>query len=121
MTGPPRNATALNTTVFANVAQVDPVELLLNLPRLVTVAAVRTELEEGTETHPYLEHALAVLGEEIPVSTLSSPTEKVEEKLLHTVDPRERHRHWPLQRSLTERSSLTMEMRVQPRRNVMSA
>ena len=89
MTGPPRNATVLNTTVLSNFAQVDRVELLLNLPRLVTVAAVRTELEEGTETHPYLEHALAVLGEEIPVLTPSSPTEAVEEKLLQTLDPGE--------------------------------
>ena len=69
MTGPPRNATVLNTTVRSNFAQIDRVELLLNLPRLVTVAAVQTELEEGTETHPYLKHALAVLGEEIPVIT----------------------------------------------------
>lgn len=89
MTGPPRNATVLNTTVLSNFAQVDRVELLLNLPRLVTVAAVRTELEEGTETHPYLEHALAVLGEEIPVITPSSLTEDVAEKLLQTLDPGE--------------------------------
>jgi len=47
MTGPPSNATVLNTTVLSNFAQVDHVELLLDLPRLVTVAAVQEELEAG--------------------------------------------------------------------------
>lgn len=89
MTGPPRNPTVLNTTVLSNVAQVDRVELLLELPRLVTVDAVQEKLEDGTETHLYLENALTVLREEIPVVTPSSSTEKIEEKLLETLDPGE--------------------------------
>ncbi|AFK19034.1 twitching motility protein PilT [Haloferax mediterranei ATCC 33500] len=89
MTGAPKNATVLNTTVLSNFAQVNHIELLLDLPRLVTVDAVQEELEEGTETHLYLEHALAVLEEGIPVVTPSSSAEKLEEKLLETLDPGE--------------------------------
>lgn len=89
MTGPPTNATVLNTTVLSNFAQVDRVELLLDLPRLVTVDAVQEELEAGTETHLYIEHALAVLGEEIPVITPSTPSEELEEQLLKSLDPGE--------------------------------
>lgn len=40
MTDAPRNATVLNTTVLSNFAHVDHVELLLDLPRVVTVDAV---------------------------------------------------------------------------------
>lgn len=86
MTGLPRNATILNTTVLSNFAQVDCIYLLLDLPRLVTVNGVQKELEDGTETHLYLERALTVLGEEIPVVTPSSSAEKSEEILLETLD-----------------------------------
>ncbi|ELZ95015.1 hypothetical protein C440_08062 [Haloferax mucosum ATCC BAA-1512] len=89
MTEVPKNATVLNTTVLSNFAQVNHVELLLDLPRLVTVDAVQEELEEGTESHLYLEHALAVLEEGIPVVTPSSSAERLEEKLLETLDPGE--------------------------------
>mgnify|MGYP006310459285 FL=1 len=89
MTGLPSNATVLNTTVLSNFAQVDHVELLLDLPRLVTVAAVQEELEAGAETHLYIEHALAVLEDGIPVLTPSSSAEKLEEGLLETLDPGE--------------------------------
>jgi predicted nucleic acid-binding protein len=89
MTGPPRNATVLDTSVLSNFAQVDQVELLLDLHRHVTVDAVRDELERGAETHPYLEHALAVLGAEIPVITPSSSAADVEETLLDALDPGE--------------------------------
>lgn len=89
MTGPPTNATVLNTTVLSNFAQLDHVELLLDLPRLVTVDAVQEELEAGAETHPYIEHALAVLGKEIPVITPSMSAQKLEEQLLESLDPGE--------------------------------
>jgi hypothetical protein len=71
MTGPPPNPTVLNTTVLSNFAHVNHVELLLDLPRLVTVDAVQEEPEAGAKTHLYIEHALAVLGEDIPVNTPS--------------------------------------------------
>ena len=89
MTGPPENATVLNTTVLSNFAHVDRVELLLGLPRLVTVDAVEEELEAGTETHSYIEHAMTVLDEEIPVITPSGSAEKLEEQYLNTLDPGE--------------------------------
>jgi len=89
MTGPPTNATVLNTTVLSNFAQVDRAELLLDLPRLVTVDAVREELEAGAETHPYINRALAILGEEIPVIAPSASAEKLEEQLLESLDPGE--------------------------------
>jgi predicted nucleic acid-binding protein len=89
MTGPPSDATVLNTTVLSNFAQVDHVELLLDLPRLVTVHAVRRELEDGAETHLYIEHALAVLDDGIPVISPSSSAEQLEEELLETLDPGE--------------------------------
>ena len=82
MTGPPGNATVLNTTVLSNFAQVDHVELLLDLPRLVTVTAVQRELEDGAETHLYIERALAVLDDGIPVISPSSSAEQLEEELL---------------------------------------
>lgn len=89
MTGPPGNATVLNTTVLSNFAQVDHVELLLDLPRLVTVNAVQRELEDGAETHLYIEHALAVLDDGIPVISPSSSAEQLEEELLGKLDPGE--------------------------------
>ena len=82
MTDAPTNATVLDTTVLSNFAHVDCAELLLNLPRLVTVDAVRKELEAGAETHFYVERALAVLGEEVPVITPSASAEKMEKQLL---------------------------------------
>lgn len=89
MTRPPPNATVLDATVCSNVAQVDHFELLLDLPRPVTVDAVQDELEAGTETHGYLETALAVLDAEIPVITPSSATQKLEAGLLESLDPGE--------------------------------
>lgn len=89
MTGPPSDATVLNTTVLSNFAQVDHVELLLDLPRLVTVNAVHRELEDGAETHLYIEHALAVLDDGIPVISPSSSAEQLEEELLEKLDPGE--------------------------------
>jgi len=89
MTGPPTNATVLNTTVLSNFAQVDRAELLLDLPRLVTVDAVREELEAGAETHPYINRALAIFGEEIPVIASCASAETLEEQLLESLDPGE--------------------------------
>ncbi|MFC6614846.1 twitching motility protein PilT [Halopenitus salinus] len=89
MTTSPRKPTVLNTTVLSNFSHVDSVELLVDLPRIVTVDAVRDELEDGTNTHPYLERALARLGEEITVIVPSSSVTALEETLLETLDPGE--------------------------------
>lgn len=85
----PENATVLNSTVLSNFAHVDGVELLLNLPRVVTVEAVYTELTEGAETHPYLERGLAVLDKGIPVVTPDQQARELETEFLETLDPGE--------------------------------
>ena len=89
MTRPPVHATVLDTTVLSNFAHVDHVQLLLDLPRPVTVDAVRDELEAGAETHPYIDNALTVLGEGLPVITPSGRAETLEARLLDTLDPGE--------------------------------
>ncbi len=89
MTDAPANATVLNTTVLSNFAQIDHIELLVDLPRLITVEAVQEELEAGVETHPYIEHALSVLGAEIPVINPSGTAQQLEEQLLESLDPGE--------------------------------
>lgn len=89
MTEAPRNPTVPNTTVLSNFAQVDAVELLLTLPRVVTVDAVQDELEEGRETHPYLDVALEILDDELPVVSPPVPARSIEEELRKTLDPGE--------------------------------
>jgi predicted nucleic acid-binding protein len=89
MTASPANATVLNTTALSNFAHVERVELLETLPRLVTVPAVQTELEDGIETHSYLANALAVLENSIPLVELSAEAQTLEETLLETLDPGE--------------------------------
>ena len=89
MTEAPPNATVLNTTVLSNFAHVDHVDLLLDLPRVVTVDAVETELDAGAETHPYLEHALIVLHDDLPVVTPSPSAQTLEADLLTLLDPGE--------------------------------
>lgn len=89
MTPTPDEATVLNTTALSNFAHADHADLLLTFPRVVTVEAVREELAAGRETHPYLDRALAVLGEEIPVVTPAEPAAKLEAQLLETLDPEE--------------------------------
>lgn len=89
MTAPPENPTVLDTTVLSNFAQVDHVALLVALPRVVTTSAVETELQAGSETHPYLEGALAALDEEIPVVAPSERATELEAQLLETLDPGE--------------------------------
>lgn len=89
MTGAPAAATVLDTTVLSNFAHVDAVESLLGLPRPVTVEEVETELDRGRDTHPYLGHALEVLGDGIPVVSPRPPARAVEQELLRTLDPGE--------------------------------
>jgi len=89
MTAPPPQATVLNTTVLSNFAQIDRIELLVDLPRLVTVDAVHEELRAGVENHSYMTHALAALDEEIPVITPTQSAKEVEAELLESLDPGE--------------------------------
>ena len=89
MTAPPRHATVLNTTALSNFAHVDRVELLEDLPRLVTVPAARTDLEDGVATHSYLTNALAAIEETIPIVEPSAEVQTLEATLLETLDPGE--------------------------------
>ena len=89
MTDLPRDPTVLNTTVFSNFAHVDHVDLLVELPRVVTVPAVERELAEGAGTHSYLKHALAVLDQDIPVIAPSQSAQELEAELLERLDPGE--------------------------------
>lgn len=89
MTDLPRNPTVLNTTVLSNFAHVDHVDLLLDLPRLVTVDVVREELEAGLPTRAYLDHALSVLDDEIPVVSPNPSAREREADLLESLDPGE--------------------------------
>ena len=89
MTKPPRNATVLNTTALSNFAHVQRVDLLADLPRLVTVPAVQTELQDGVETHSYLANALSVLESDIPVVEPPPRAQTLEATLLETLDPGE--------------------------------
>lgn len=76
-------------TVLSNFAHVDRVELLVELPRSVTVDVVREELTAGVETHAYLDATLDVLDDGIPVVTPDSAAEAVEVELLQSLDPGE--------------------------------
>ncbi|EMA61466.1 PilT domain-containing protein [Halorubrum lipolyticum DSM 21995] len=52
MTRPPAEAIVLDTSVLSNFAHVDRLDLLVSLPRVVTVAAVERELEIGRRNSP---------------------------------------------------------------------
>lgn len=89
MSDVPDRPTVLDTSVLSNFAHVDGVELLEGLSRVATVARVESELEAGTQTHPYLEDALWVLGDGIPVVTPGTASRRIEAELVETVDPGE--------------------------------
>lgn len=89
MSDAPDGATVLDATVLSNFAHVGRVELLGKLPRAVTVAVVREELEAGIDTHPYLEAALDHLDSEIPVVTPAATASGLESDLLESLDPGE--------------------------------
>ena len=53
----------------------------------MTVDEVATELERGRDT--YLDHVIAILGEEIPVVEPAQSARTIEQGLLKTLDPGE--------------------------------
>lgn len=89
MTGAPDRATVLDTSVLSNFAHVDRVELLLELPRPVTVDEVRAKLEAGVATHTYLQRSLTILDGGLPVVTPGPTAQEIEAELLRTLDPGE--------------------------------
>ena len=60
-TEPPSTPSVLDTTVLSNFAYVDHVDVLAGLAGICTVPVVRTELQRGVDSHPYLQSALGAL------------------------------------------------------------
>jgi len=89
MTGAPTEATVLDTSALSNFAHVDRLDLLADLPRIVTVIAVERELESGVETHPYLGTALVAFDVTIPVSAPSPEAARIVTELRDSLDPGE--------------------------------
>mgnify|MGYP002763865926 CR=1 FL=1 len=89
MSSPSDSPTLLDSTVLSNFGYIDEVHLLEDLPRVGTVPEVEKELKHGADSYPYLQNAVDVLEEEIPVLTpTSEETEKAIE-LSNRLDPGE--------------------------------
>lgn len=84
-TGP----TVLDTTVLSNFAHVGQVAVLEAFPRVATVPAVRDEIEAGKKTHPYLERAMATIGDGIAVLSVSDADRTLESTFQTRIDPGE--------------------------------
>jgi predicted nucleic acid-binding protein len=69
--GIPANPSVLNTTVLSNFAYIDQLWVVTGLSGICTVPVVREELENGVDDHPYLQSALDILDDEIPVVPIS--------------------------------------------------
>ena len=67
----PPNPSVLNTTVLSNFAYIDQLWVVAGLSGICTVPVVREELNHGIDDHPYLQSALNILDDEIPVATIS--------------------------------------------------
>lgn len=90
MTGDiPPNPSVLNTTVLSNFAYIDELEIVASLARICTVPVVREELENGIGNHPYLQSALDVLDEEIPVARIPETVANREAVVREHLDPGE--------------------------------
>ncbi len=69
--GIPANPSVLNTTVLSNFSYIDQLWVVTGLSGICTVPVVREELENGVDDHPYLQSALDILDDEIPVVPIS--------------------------------------------------
>jgi len=67
----PANPSVLNTTVLSNFAYIDRLWVVAGLSGICTVPVVREELENAVDDHPYLQSALDILDDEIPVVPIS--------------------------------------------------
>ncbi|MFC7135389.1 MULTISPECIES: twitching motility protein PilT [Salinibaculum] len=88
-TGVPANPSVLNTTVLSNFTYIDQLWVITGLSGVCTVPVVREELEDGVDSHPYLQSALAVLDDEIPVTTVSDTVANREAVVSDHLDPGE--------------------------------
>lgn len=85
----PPNPSVLNTTVISNFAYIDELHVIASLSGICTVPVVREELRNGVDSHPYLQAALAALGDRIPVVPVSEPVANRETVVRAQLDPGE--------------------------------
>jgi len=85
----PANPIVLNTTVLSNFAYIDQLWVVAGLSGICAVPVVRKELEHGVDNHPYLQSALDVLVDEIPVATISDTVANREAIVGGHLDPGE--------------------------------
>ena len=67
----PAHPSVLDTTVLSNFAYIAQLWVVAGLADICTVPAVREELQNGVDNHPYLKSALDTLDDEIPVVTIT--------------------------------------------------
>jgi len=87
--GIPATPSVLNTTVLSNFAYIDQLWVVAGLSGICTVPVVREELEHGVDKHPYLQAALNILDDEIPVATISETVTNREAVVSDNLDPGE--------------------------------
>jgi len=85
----PPNPSVLNTTVLSNFAYIDELWVVSGLSGICTVPVVREELENGVDDHPYLQTALDILDEEIPIVCISDTVANREAVVRDHLDPGE--------------------------------
>ncbi|CCQ36798.1 PIN domain protein [Natronomonas moolapensis 8.8.11] len=87
--GIPANPSVLNTTVISNFAYIDELWVVSGLSGICAVPVVREELENGVNDHPYLQSALDILADEIPVAPISDAVANREAVVSDHLDPGE--------------------------------
>jgi predicted nucleic acid-binding protein len=87
--GVPPNPSVLNTTILSNFAYIDELWIVSGLSGICTVPVVREELENGVDHHPYLQAALDILNDEIPVARISDTVANREAIVRDHLDPGE--------------------------------
>ncbi|MBP2252325.1 putative nucleic acid-binding protein [Halarchaeum solikamskense] len=85
----PANPSVLNTTVLSNFAYIDQLWVVASLSGICTVPVVREELEHGVDNHSYLQEALDMLDDEIPVAPISDTVANREAVVGGHLDPGE--------------------------------
>jgi len=87
--GIPSTPSVLNTTVLSNFSYIDQLWVIAGLSGICSVPVVREELEHGVKEHPYLQSALDILNDEIPVATISETMANREAVVSDHLDPGE--------------------------------
>ncbi|AEN07817.1 PilT protein domain protein (plasmid) [halophilic archaeon DL31] len=87
--GMPANPIVLNTTVLSNFSYINQLWVVAGLSGICTVPVVREELENGVDDYLYLQSALDILDDEIPVATISDTVANREAVVRGHLDPGE--------------------------------